>query len=1232
MSDRRSWLHIASLLILLGLAAVIAPVLADTASVINVPGDQPTIQAAVLAAADGDTIVIAAGTYPGGITIVGKSLTLQGAGAGLTFLDGGGTQQVMHSDSNLTLLDLTVQNGGGSAATTGVYATGNLTLTRSHFLSNTVTSVIIAGQGAGALSSGNVAAYDCRFQNNLIAGFVSGQGAGLCAYGSAQIVNCVFEENQISTPIGSGAGLAVHGPSTISGSRFVSNTLSGGALTQGGGFWTPSDATISNSQFISNSATAIGGGLYSMGTMTVTGSLFDGNTTAGNGGGAAVIGDVAISDTEFRNCEALYGGGLGVTMGDVSLTRARFIANTAGMGGGGAVVLMSGSVETIDCLFQDNQALETDPILYSPGGGGLLLGNEAQPPIPGALQADLNPLPWVDTFTTTLRSTVFRDNEADGPGGGVSSFGVVHASDCVFEGNASLDMVGGGLFQQPTMPTLTADGAGWGWDQGHGWEPMQALVQDLIPDTAGISDPQAFYDLFDELLTSPELEKLLDEGLPWADALPLDGLEGDPPAPPVIITFPGVYMTRTQVISNVSPGPGGGVCATGEVEASECLFQYNISYSAWGGGLTTMSGADLSATRFISNAALIDGGGASVDYAATVDDCHFEWNMTLIDGGGLSVYGLVPKYMVLDDAGGNALNDANGFGPFLPASTVMTDTTFVHNIAVGLGGGLSSHGPLTATQCTWTENGALLWGGGVSAVDLYIMFNDYSQLKPAADGCWEDWEVYVAPVTVTLDSCQFHGNLTGLLGAGITALGQLNTVDSRFETNRTFLGLGGGAAAGWVNAPLEAVDGGLTLANDGPPLPPGFLETTHTISRTAFISNTGGLASGGLFLVGMGVLEQSTFERNAALLGGGVVGLPFLGIEKCRFEENLALGPGAGVLGMNVIASNSLFADNEAIMGEAHAAAAVGGPLIVNAPPDQILGRYDLLPAEPSIYFVNCTMANREKREGSALGFVASDLDTIGVENCIIAQFTKGITVPMGFLWENNNLFDSVDDPLCGGLMSPTSFEAPAAFIDQANGDFHLAGWSPAIDAGIPYPIFDDLDLMPRDLLPDLGCYESTDKLFNVTVGPNPFCPSWDLYYDWHYSPEGIGEFENVTVSLTLPPDTCCPSEWLPGWPTWSYDEPSRTVTWDLGTVASGATVAGTIKIHSHSSIVSGQTVTGTFVLKSDSYLAPIKAQAVAEADAAECPNENVVPDPTPTPTATPSPPGFFCLPIIVVS
>ena len=51
------------------------------AATINVPGDQPTIQAAVNAASAGDTIVVAAGTYNEDV-LVNKTVVVQGAGAG----------------------------------------------------------------------------------------------------------------------------------------------------------------------------------------------------------------------------------------------------------------------------------------------------------------------------------------------------------------------------------------------------------------------------------------------------------------------------------------------------------------------------------------------------------------------------------------------------------------------------------------------------------------------------------------------------------------------------------------------------------------------------------------------------------------------------------------------------------------------------------------------------------------------------------------------------------------------------------------------------------------------------------------------------------------------------------------------------------------------------------------------------------------------------------------------
>ncbi|MGB6874299.1 MAG: choice-of-anchor U domain-containing protein [Dehalococcoidia bacterium] len=156
------------------------------AATINVPGDQPTIQAAIAAANPGDTINVAAGTYNEGVSIPSGKDGLEIAGTN-AIVDGTGLGDVNGfsiASDNVKIHGFTIQNFVVSVqgASTNMKGWGIITVAGTsggELYDNTITS---ASGGIYILASTNYEVYDNNINN--IAGDFPYHGHGIIVYSS----------------------------------------------------------------------------------------------------------------------------------------------------------------------------------------------------------------------------------------------------------------------------------------------------------------------------------------------------------------------------------------------------------------------------------------------------------------------------------------------------------------------------------------------------------------------------------------------------------------------------------------------------------------------------------------------------------------------------------------------------------------------------------------------------------------------------------------------------------------------------------------------------------------------------------------------------------------------------------------------------------------------------------------------------------------------------------------
>jgi hypothetical protein len=263
---------------------------ASASSVLNVPGAYPTIQAAIDASINGDTVLVAPGTYFENIDFKGKLVTVQGAqGPSVTTIDGGNVAPVVNFSTGETsaavLQGFTLQHGNATFAFGYEGAGIHISSASPTVAGNVVMANTSCANGVGI----SVASASPVIRDNTIAGNTkqpgcSGQnGGGIYVRGaaSAQIIhNSIFNN---TTDFGGGISLFAAGTPTIFDNAIYGN----GAEYAGGGIYAvnQSDASIVQNQITGNRSPTSGSGLYILTPSGTRGPLLVNNTIAGNFGG-----------------------------------------------------------------------------------------------------------------------------------------------------------------------------------------------------------------------------------------------------------------------------------------------------------------------------------------------------------------------------------------------------------------------------------------------------------------------------------------------------------------------------------------------------------------------------------------------------------------------------------------------------------------------------------------------------------------------------------------------------------------------------------------------------------------------------------------------------------------------------------------------------------------------------------------------------------------------------------
>jgi hypothetical protein len=538
-------------------------------------------------------------------------------------------------------------------------------------------------------------------------------------------------------------------------------------------------------------------------------------------------------------------------------------------------------------------------------------------------------------------------------------------------------------------------------------------------------------------------------------------------------------------------GYGGGISSNGWLQATNTVIMENQS------GLSGASGVGEYKQGESGSRGPGYGGGLYNAYAAELVDCQVEANVTAPEIQGRDNYFFAH--------GGGIYNDRSG-------NLSLLDTQVIENQAAGEGGGILNLGELTLVGGQLDRNQARGLGGGInndgrfrgSAFSLsgnlsgpgyegYQYFGGgvggllapTDGFTPGGGGLYNSGEAWLVEVHIDQNTAGNGGKGSdnrsghpyqggdggsGGYGGGLYNQGRLEIYLATLQNNQT--GQGGMGGSSDDGNGLNGVGGPGGAIFNGGELTAAYLTIQGNQTGLGATEAEDGGHGGGLDNTGSLSLHDSQVTGNQTAMGGMGGGIAILGCSGGTFEPMIANttirgnharahGGGVYLAGCNAHLDNLVLADNQVEADH------------------QGSGLY-----QTGIQTIlrHLTIANNSGGDGSG-AYLQTGIAAF--TNTIVAGQTVGVYLAQGTqakmdstLWGAGDWANSLDwsGP---GTMDPGSqnISGDPLFLDPAQGDYHVAADSPAVNAGQLTDLNFDLDNQPRpaagNSLPAIGADES---------------------------------------------------------------------------------------------------------------------------------------------------------------